>query len=329
LRRSNHELSQAELAFARKAISQTRRRVLVHGLTYFGEAFSDFMSGDGWEFVYYPDGGVANLVAMGNALRRCDLVYQFGGRVTVGRFLSVARLLRKKRIVMHWVGSDTLEAQTVVSSGRCEPWVLNAIHHWADSPWILKEVGELGVGCEYVPLPSPRIPNSPAPLPEEFKVLVYVPSVECTELYGLDKILEAARALPDVRFELVGLRDGPLESPPENIRFHKRVPDLAEYYKQATVVWRPTRHDGLSWMVCEALGHGRHVLWSYPFTGCTLVRSTSEAIAEIQNLQRLHRAQKLNVNCEGVDFISAGDFFPGNFKKNILCHLGKILASIP
>lgn len=285
------------------------------------------MSGDGWEFVYYPDSGVANLVAMGIALRRCDLVYQIGGRVTVGKFLSAARLLRKDRIVMHWVGSDTLEAQSTVSSGTCEPWVLNSIHHWADSTWILKEVSELGVGCEYVPLPSPRVPNSPLPLPEEFRVLVYVPSVECCQLYGLDKILEAARILPDVRFDLVGLRDGPLESPPENIRFHERVPDLTEYYKQSTVVWRPTRHDGLSWMVCEALGHGRHVLWSYPFPGCTLVQTTSEAIAKIQNLQQLHRAQKLNLNCEGVAFISAGDFLPAHFKRNILCHLEKIMVS--
>jgi hypothetical protein len=296
-------------------------------LTYFGQAFSEFMSGDGWEFVYYPDSGVANLVAMGNALRRCDLVYQIGGRVTIGKFLSAARLLRKNRIVMHWVGSDTLEAQSVVSSSGCEPWVLNSIRHWADSPWILKEVKELGVGCEYVPLPSPRISNSLAPLPEEFKVLVYVPSVECSELYGLDKILEVARTVHDVPFELVGLRDGPLKSPPENIRFHARVPDLTEYYKRATVVWRPTRHDGLSWMVCEALAHGRHVLWSYPFPGCTLVRSTSEAIAEIQDLRQLHRAQKLNVNCEGAAFISAGDFFPANFKRNILGHLENILVS--
>lgn len=287
------------------------------------------MSGDGWEFVYYPDRGATNLVAMGNALRRCDLVYQIGGRVTVGRFLSAARLLRKKRIVMHWVGSDTLEAQSVVSSGRCEPWVLNSIHHWADSTWILDEVRELGVGCEYVPLPSPRVPNSPAPLAEEFKVLVYVPSVECSALYGLDKILEAARSLPDVRFELVGLRDGPVDSPPGNIRFHERVPDLTKYYKQATVVWRPTRHDGLSWMVCEALAHGRHVLWSYPFPGCTLVSSTSEAIEGIQNLQRLHRARKLHVNREGVAFISGGAFFPANFRRNILCHLEKILVSTP
>lgn len=327
MRPSDHKLSRTGLLRARKVIRQKRRRVLVHGLAYFGEVFSEFMSGDGWEFVYYPDNGVANFVAMGNALRRCDLVYQIGGRVTIGKFLRVAKLLRKDQIVMHWVGSDTLEARSAVNSGRCEDWVLNAIHHWADSPWILDEVREIGVGCEYVPLPSPRLSNSTAPLPKEFKVLVYVPSLECAELYGLDKIVEAARALPEVRFELVGLRDGPLKSPPENIRFHNRVSDLTEFYEQATVMWRPTRHDGLSWMVCEALALGRHVFWSYPFPGCTLVRSACEAIARIQELQRLHRAKKLKVNCEGAAFVSSGAFFPANFKRNILCHLEKLLVS--
>jgi hypothetical protein len=311
----------------RKVISQTRRRVLVHGLSYFGEVFSEFMSGDGWEFVYYPDSGAANLVAMANALRRCDLVYQIGGRVTFGKFLSAARLLRKDPIVMHWVGSDTLEAQSAVNSGGCEPWVLNSIHHWADSPWIFDEVRGMGIACDYIPLPSPRVSDSPAALADEFRVLVYVPSVKCADLYGLDKILQAARTLPEVQFELVGLRDGPLKSPPENIRFHERISDLTEYYKQATVIWRPTRHDGLSWMVCEALAHGRQVLWSYPFPGCTHVRSACEAIHQIRELKRLHSAKKLKVNCEGAAFVRSGDYFPANFKRNILLHLEDLVSS--
>jgi hypothetical protein len=326
LRRSHSELNRAGLVRLSKAAGRKTRRVLVHGLAYFGEVFADFMSGDSWEFVYYPDSGVRNLVAMCNALRRCDLVYQIGGRLTVGKFLKAAKLLRKDRIVMHWVGSDALEAQSTVSSGGCEPWVLNAIHHWADSPWILKEVCEMGVECRYVPLPSTRITKAIAPLPKEFSVLVYVPSVQCAELYGLDKILEAARALPEIRFELVGLRDGPLQSAPRNIRFHKRVPDLNDYYKQATVVWRPTKHDGLSWMVCEALGQGRHVLWSHPFPGCALVQSAAEAVAEIQKLYRRHIENDLRVNSQGASFISSGDFYPPNFKKNILSKLDELLV---
>lgn len=307
--------------------SRATRRVLVHGLTYFGQVFADFMSGDGWEFEYYPDSGVRNLAAMWRALQRCDLVYQIGGRVTVGKFLRAARLLRKDRIVMHWVGSDTLEAKAAADAGEGEGWVRGNVEHWADSPWILDEVTALGISCKYVPLPSSRIVDAPSPLPREFSILVYVPSVESGELYGLDRILLAARELPAVRFELVGLRDGVVTDAPANIRFHKRIPDLTEHYRAATVVWRPTRHDGLSWMVCEALAHGRHVLWSHEFPGCIHVNSAAQAVAHIRRLYELHREQRLGVNRAGAESISSGEFFPANFKRNILWQLGTILGT--
>src|SRR6516162_5685368 len=310
-----------------KVGSRGTKRVLVHGLAYFGQVFADFMSGDGWEFRYYPDTGLRNMVAMSSELCQCDLVYQIGGRITIGKFLRAVRFFGKDRIVMHWIGSDTLEAQLAASGGKPQPWVVNSIHHWADSTWILEEVKQLGLSCEYVPLPSSRIAVSPSPLPKNFCVLVYVPSLESADLYGLDEILEVATQLPHVRFELVGLRDGPLSSPLANLHCHKRIPDLAEHYGRATVVWRPTRHDGLSWMVCEALGRGRHVLWSYPFPGCIRVKSSHEAVIQIQRLYELHQDRRLRLNCEGVKFISSGDFFPPNFKKNILCHLETILVS--
>src|SRR5215467_1048558 len=164
------------------------RRVLVHGLDYFGPALASFLSGEDWEFQYFPDKGVGNIAAMTNALRKCDLVYQIGGRITVGKFLRAAKLLGKSRIVMHWVGSDVLEHQEAAAAGRSNPWVLNEVHHWADSEWISREVTELGVHCDSVPLPSTKAPVCPWPLPREFSVLVYVPSVKNSDLYGLDMI---------------------------------------------------------------------------------------------------------------------------------------------
>lgn len=303
------------------------RRVLVHGLVYFGDVFADFMTGDGWDFQYYPDHGLGNLFKITGALRRCDLVYQIGGRVTVGKFLRAAQLFGKHRIVMHWVGSDTLDQREAAASGKSSPWVTSRIHHWADSEWIHNEVTALGISCDLVPLPSARIPDKPLPMPSEFCVLVYVPSVEVSHLYGLDMILEAARALPEVKFELVGLRDGPVANPPENICFHERIPNLLEFYRNASVVWRPARHDGLSWMVLEALGHGRHVLWTYPFPGCLRSTSSADAIAHIQRLHCLHKANELTLNREGACFIGGSEYHPQRFRANIRFRLEKILDS--
>lgn len=303
------------------------RRVLVHGLDYFGPVFADFMTGDGWSFQYYCDKGLGNLASMTIALRQCDLVYQIGGRVTIGKFLRTARLFGKDRIVMHWVGSDALEQKEAAAAGKSHPWVLKTIHHWADSEWISREVATLGIPCDLVPLPSARVPDLPSPLPREFSVLVYVPSVERSKLYGLDMILEAARQLPQIRFELVGLRDGPIPNPPPNMCFHRRVPNLAEFHERASVVWRPARHDGLSWMVLEALGYGRHVLWTYPFPGCIQVSSACEARVHILRLYQMHQEHKLRINEEGVRFIATSEYHPQSFRSKIRSRLQKILDS--
>jgi len=264
---------------------------------------------------------------MTSALKRCDLVYQIGGRVTVGKFLRATKLFNRKKIVMHWVGSDAVEQHKEAAEGSADPWIRQAIHHWSDSEWIQREVGALGISSDLIPLPSPRIPDSPIPLPEKFCVLVYVPSVERFALYGLDSILEVARHLPQIQFELVGLRDGPVPDPPANIRFHKRIPHLKDFYSNASVVWRPARHDGLSWMVLESLGYGRHVLWTYPFPGCLLAKSSTDAKQHILRLYELHQQNQLQLNQAGVSFIANGEYRPACFKKRILSRLEIIIES--
>jgi hypothetical protein len=291
--------------------------------------FAELMNGDGWEFRFYPDYGFHNLVSMARELCACDIAYQIGGRVTVGRFLHVAKALRKQKIIMHWVGSDVLDEKKVVAEGKSSPWVLDTIHHWADSEWLAREVGSLGISSELIPLPSPLIPEHPSTLPSEFSVLVYIPDLSCGHLYGFDRILQVARELPHIRFELVGLRNGPVFDPPPNLRISGRIPDLAEFYKRACVIWRPVRHDGLSFMVLEALGHGRHVLWSYDFPGCVQVNDVADARAEISRLHSLHQQRRLGINSAGVRAIAEGGYQPRILRARIRARLDQILEAQP
>jgi glycosyltransferase involved in cell wall biosynthesis len=303
------------------------RRVLVHGLVYFGKIFADFMNGDGWEFRYYPDTGVRNLTQILGELPSCDLIYQLGGRITQGKFLRVARALGKKRIVMHWLGSDVLDDKAEALAGNRDAWVLSRLHHWVQSDWMLREVNALGVPCELMPFPSALVPEKPSPLPEKFSVLVYVPTLQRSDLYGLDRILRVARELPDISFELVGLLDGPVPNAPKNLRVHGRIPNLVEFYRRCSVVWRPTRHDGVSWMVLESLGHGRHVLWTYPFPGCIQVDDASDARDQILRLYGLHSLGLLQMNEEGARFTSRGDYNPRLLRTTIHSRLEQILES--
>lgn len=299
----------------------------MHGLIYFGQMFAELMTGDGWQFRYYPDKGIRNLTAMARDLTVCDMAYQIGGRVTQGRFLQAARFLDKKKIVMHWVGSDTVDEQKEVAEGKADPWVTHNICHWAESDWMVHEVQLLGLSCELVPLPSSRIPDGPSPLPREFSVLVYMPDARRSELYGLDRILQVVRELPHIPFELVGLLHGAIPDPPLNLKIYGRVPNLAAFYRKASVVWRPVRHDGLSFMVLEALGHGRHVLWSYAFPGCVRVNCASEACDEIARLYALHQHGRLRINSGGVQAIAKGGYLPQRLRTEIHQRLNCFLES--
>lgn len=301
-----------------------RHRVLVHGLFYCGQMFADFMSGDGWEFRYFPDSGINNLISMAVYLKSCDLAYQIGGRITLGKFLRAAKLMDQDKIVMHWAGSDAVNYRPVSSEGKAHPWVMRVPHHWGVSEWMVREVAAFGVLCDLVPLPSGRIPDLPTLLPSRFSVLVYMPDVSRGDLYGLDRILKVARELPEVRFELVGLQHGSISNPPENLRIHGRISNLTEFYKNACVVWRPVRHDGLSHMVLEALGHGRHVLWTYAFPGCIRVKEATDAVEQISRLRDQHSRGRLQINWEGVETM-ANKYHPEQLKKEILLRLEQIV----
>jgi hypothetical protein len=303
------------------------RTVLVHGLLHAGTMFAELMDGDGWRFRYYPDSGLANLTAMARELSAADVVYQIGGRTTMGKFLGAARLLRKQKIVMHWAGSDVLDERNALVRAKSDAWVLEKVSHWAVSEWIQEEARGIGVDCQLVPIPSAHIPDCPPPLPEEFAVLVYLPAVSRAHLYGLDRILEVARDLPEIRFELVGLVEGQIDDRPANLRIHGRIPNLAAFYRRASVVWRPVRHDGLSCMVMEGLGYGRHVLWSYAFPGCVQVTSALNARDEIARLYGLHQQNKMPLNSAGRQALADGGYLPRQARLSILARLEKILES--
>jgi hypothetical protein len=105
------------------------------------------------------------------------------------------------------------------------------------------------------------------------------------------------------------------------------LPNLTEVFRSTTVLWRPARHDGLSFMVLEALGHGRHVLWSYPFPGCTLVKTAPEARNEIVRLHALHQQGQLDINRAGVQGLAQHGYRPAQLKNSIRARLEAILES--
>jgi len=224
----------------------------------------------------------------------------------MGKFLWAARLLRKKKLVMLWSGSDVLLAKEELAAGICEPWIAEKVH-WAVSPWVTEEVRSLGLACEHVQTYMIQPVRDPKHLPQQFSVLLYVGDARRAELYGWDRMLEVARKLPHVAFNLCGLPAGQKLEGPSNITMYPWTPDLSRLIEQTTVYYRPVRHDGLSFTVLEALSMGRHVLYSYPLTGCIQTTSVEMACKELEKLEADHESGNLALNQAGMRYIA--DFY--------------------
>jgi hypothetical protein len=308
---------------------KTRRqpfRVVVHGLKHFCEKLPGLLQSEMWEVRDHSRHRTSELTTLINDLRRCDLACTWGGRITMGKFLWTARCLGKKKIVMLWSGSDVLLAKDQCGAGKMDPWIAEKIH-WAVSPSLTEEVRSLGLQCESVQASFVNSVSHPKPLPAKFSVLLYLPSVERTHLYGADMALEVAKALGHVEFNIIGLQKGEVLQAPPNVKVHNWVNDITPFLDLATLVWRPVRHDaGTSFMALEALAHGRHVLYTYAHPGCIQVAGSEEALREIQRLRALHESGLLGLNQSGMEYV-ARDCSPEKVRSEFLKRWEKIILS--
>lgn len=278
-------------------------RVVVHGLGYFCGKLPALVQDERWLVMDRSGHSPPQLIDLASDLARCDLAYTWGGRITMGKFLWAARLLGTKKIIMLWSGSDVLYAQREFANGTIAPWIRQAVH-WAVSPWIAEEVREMGLPCEHVQASFVNLPLEPKPLPKKFSVLLFVNDVSKADLYGWDRMLAVAEQLRHVQFHLCGLQPGQFLRVPPNIKIHHWIKDLTPLLEVTTVVYRPVRHDGLSFTVLEALSHGRYVLYSYPLTGCVQVSSTWEASEQLETLRSRHERGILALNKVGRDYVA-------------------------
>jgi hypothetical protein len=281
-------------------------RILILGHPYFvnrlRELGTSFGSGDSpYIFMTFGRGKLGKWIS----LWRSDLIYLIGGDLRPNRFYHLALFLKKK-IIFHWVGSDILDMKAWRNLGRLfSPLLVNRVVHWAEVSWTAAELKELGLTSQVVPLTPAAFPGEIRPLPQKFVVLTYLPAGKA-DFYGEATIVELARRFPEIVF--LAVATNPTDRNPEwpsNLISVGWVDNMAEFYGEVVLMIRLTRHDGLSFMVLEALAHGRHVIWGYPLTGVYQTDGNIDRLIRfIEKLYQKHSRGELHINQVGREFVA-------------------------
>jgi hypothetical protein len=275
------------------------RRVAIGGSPYFGRKLASLLSGDGWRAAYLetrgwrPDAALSALLSA----RRADVVYHLGGQIERFSRPHLLAMAARRPCVMHWTGSDVLYARDVVARGAVTEQLRRGCVHWAGAPWLVDELAAIGVDAMWMPHSTVDAPPAVPPLPAEFTVLTYLrPGREA--FYGAGIVRRVATALPAARVLVAGV-DELTEAPP-NLSCLGWVTDMPALYARSHVLLRMPAHDGLAFMVQEALAYGRYAVWNHPFPSAIEALTAEEAVAAVADLAERHTAGRLPPNLLGA-----------------------------
>ena len=223
-----------------------------------------------------------------------DVFFHMYGQRHLGRMESWLARLGVPTLIL-WIGDDV-----VIDAPKASKSVTEQAWHWCRTPWLQDELADVGVAAEVLLMSPPRIPDHVPALPSTFTVLAYALDGQ-DERYGLDFVLELARRRPDIQFLLLAATS--TDSLPENVTALGWVDDIHDVMSQTTLYVRPTSHDGLAYLVLEALAYGRYVLWTYPFPGAETAVDVDAAEARLDELYRQHVEGRLSPNQAGREAV--------------------------
>lgn len=241
------------------------------------------------------------------SLLRSELWYQTGGitRWKIELLCWIAFALGVPHVVQ-WIGSDVVQARTYLEKRPQFLKMPSHIFHWAEAPWLVEELKQIGIKAEFVPRTSIKrkhyLSIEPPEFPRQFTVLTYIPERR-PEFYGWENILKLAEDFPEITFNIVRATGRFTNKKLSNLNFLGWVDDMFETYKNSTVVVRMTKHDGYSGSIQEPLALGRYAIWTYPFPGAMEARDYPTLRSHVASLLNLHQKGLLMINEEGRQFI--------------------------
>lgn len=287
--------------------------VIVLGQPYWGTRIAGALDdpGHGTTASFVGQRGYAGLLArrLGAPLILLRAGFRVGGTTRRARAFDAYWSLLRRRFsqaagVHYWLGTDVLNTVEEAAAGTLRLNLVaraRADRHIADAAWLADELHGVGLEAETAHVPQPyRAPADVPGLPSTFTVLTYAPG-DRFSFYGGEAILETARRLPEISFQVMGRQAVPPTPVPSNVQLLGWVSDIDAAYRAATVVVRVPQHDGFGATVIEGLLYARHVIYTYPVPSCEQVWPVTPdmLVAALGRLNAAHLAGTLEPNVAG------------------------------
>ena len=297
-------------------------RILVLGQPFWASRIAEALDAHAPDMraTFVPQGRYARLLAAPPRAERMVIIragYRVGattwrGRIFDAYWAMLRRSLPAAARCHYWLGTDVMDTLEESRKGTLRRSAVESAGddlHLADAPWLADELEGVGIQAHTAHVPQRyRAPAEVSPLPPELTVLTYLP-MDRFAFYGGDAIMAAARALPDVQFDVVGRTLASPPSAPANVSWRGWVTNMAERYAAASVVVRVPRHDGFGATVIEGLLSARHVVYTHPVPFVRRVwPPTPENLYEaLAGYREAHRAEGLGLNAAGRAY-AIGEF---------------------
>ena len=248
-------------------------------------------------------------------LQSYDIVFfHFSPTTSLRGFLVLLRLkIMNKKIIVNWVGSDVLQANTnfvaKFFSKLSQPLIDVNI---SESPKLAEELKKIKIISKPIKSPVFNLYELKK-LPHEKKIAVYLPDRfdYMWDFYQGDLIKKLVKTFPKVEFIIVSNRGENFSE--KNVTCLKWVDNMEEIYSKVIAVIRLPLHDGQSATTIESLSIGRTMITTSDNLPYCLIANNFDEVK--RHLKEVIENPILNVN--GSKYVHK-NFDPEKLTNNLI-----------